>query len=97
MSIRSISEYGLDYLKTAYHIDRVACDIIPTENAVPSWEILVIVKKNGQNWYESWLDTDNHDLASLKQLLKSGIITQCLSTPTSRGQQIKDKQLSLFH
>jgi putative SOS response-associated peptidase YedK len=47
--------------------------------------------------YESWLDPDNHDLAALKQLLKSGIITQCLSTPTSRGQQIKDKQLSLFH
>jgi hypothetical protein len=49
MSIKSIGEYGLDYLKTAYHIDRVACDIIPTESAVPSREILVIVKKNGQN------------------------------------------------
>jgi hypothetical protein len=40
MSVKSISAHGLEYLKTVYHIDRVACDIIPTESAVPSREIL---------------------------------------------------------
>jgi len=46
--------------------------------------------------YESWLDPENQDMATLKRLLKSGIITQFLSTPATPGQQTKNIQLSLF-
>ena len=54
MNIKFVNGARLEYLKTVYNIDRVACDIIPTESAVPSREILMIVKKNGQTWLDKF-------------------------------------------
>ena len=54
MSIKMMSLDGLDYLKTVYPIDNVACDITPQDSITPPQEILAIIKKEGQTWLDKF-------------------------------------------